>query len=324
MKKILVTGCAGFIGSNLVDYLLKTGKFVVGIDNFSTGQSKFLPIHFNFQFERLDLTCDDDLPKLTTILTECDTVIHLAANADVRYGLDHPKKDIQQNVVATLNLLECMMKANVEYLLFSSTGSVYGEAKTFPTPENESFPIQTSLYATSKIAAEGLISSYSEAYGIKSTIFRFVSIVGERYTHGHIFDFYRKIKIEKSPILTILGDGTQNKSYLYVQDCVRGMMEIFEKTKNIPTKHNVQIYNLGSENSITVTESANLIANYLKYDGEFKYTGGKRGWVGDNPFILLDTKKARQTGWSPDFTITGGIKKTLEWLSQNEWIYDKK
>src|SRR5580692_7343721 len=193
MDKIFVTGAAGFIGSNLVDRLLKDGKTVVGFDNFSTGQNEFLTGALkNPKFKLIRGYCLD-LPTLTAGMAGCDFIFHLAANADVRFGLEHPGKDFQQNALASFNVLEAMRINGIKRIAFSSTGSVYGEAETIPTPETAPFPIQTSLYGASKLACEGLIMAYCEGYDMRAWIFRFVSILGERYTHGHVFDFYRKL-----------------------------------------------------------------------------------------------------------------------------------
>src|SRR5215469_9223701 len=225
MNTIFITGVAGFIGSNLADRLLAEGKTVVGWDNFSTGQRKFLDgalKHKNFKLIEGD---NLDLPALTKAMAGCDTVFHLAANADVRFGLEHPDKDLQQNTIATFNVLEAMRKNGIKKIVFASTGSVYGETELIPTPEDAPFPVQTSLYAASKVAGEALIQAYCEGFGFEGYIFRFVSILGERYTHGHVFDFYRQI-IQDSTKLRVLGDGTQRKSYLYIQDCIGAMLHV--------------------------------------------------------------------------------------------------
>src|SRR5882724_7749788 len=193
MQNIFVTGAAGFIGSNLVDRLLADGKTVTGWDNFSTGQEPFIAGALkqpNFKLIRGD---NLDLTALTKAMAGCDTVFHLAANADVRFGLNHPRKDLEQNTIATFNVLEAMRANNIKRIAFSSTGSTYGEAEIIPTPENAPFPIQTSLYAASKVAGETLIHSYCEGFGFEGYVFRFVSILGERYTHGHVLDFYKQL-----------------------------------------------------------------------------------------------------------------------------------
>ena len=190
---ILVTGCAGFIGSNLVDRLLLLGYSVIGIDNFSTGKRRFLLNAFSshkFSLYEIDIL---DFNRLKDIFIDANFIFHLAANADVRFGTDHPRKDLEQNTIATYNVLEAMRVNGIKKIAFSSTGSVYGEASVIPTPEDGPFPIQTSLYGASKAACEGLISAYCEGFGFQSWIFRFVSILGERYTHGHIFDFYQNL-----------------------------------------------------------------------------------------------------------------------------------
>jgi UDP-glucose 4-epimerase len=190
MKKAFVTGCAGFIGSTLVDRLLADGVPVVGWDNLSTGQERFLEgarVSKAFKFVRGD---NLDQSSLAKAMKGCDFVFHLAANADVRFGTEHTRRDLEQNTIATYNVLEAMRSCAVKRMAFSSTGSTYGEAKMIPTPEDAPFPVQTSLYGASKIAGEGLISAYCEGFGMEGYIFRFVSILGERYTHGHIFDFY--------------------------------------------------------------------------------------------------------------------------------------
>jgi UDP-glucose 4-epimerase len=321
--KSFVTGAAGFIGSHLTERLLADGDEVVGWDNFSTGRQKFVePASSNARFRLIpgDML---DLKKLTEAMAGCERVFHLAANADVRFGLDHPSKDLQQNTIATFNVLEAMRSNRVMAIVFSSTGSVYGEADVIPTPENASFPIQTSLYGASKLAGEGLIEAYCEGFGLEGYIFRFVSILGERYTHGHVFDFYRQL-IDHPDYLKILGDGTQRKSYLDVQDCIAGMLHVIGLGGAARSRHRVETYNLGTDEYVQVNESIGYICDTLDLEPRLEYTGGSRGWIGDNPFIFLDTKKIRATGWAPALTIEQGIRRTLQWLQENRWIHEDR
>jgi UDP-glucose 4-epimerase len=314
-----VTGAAGFIGSSLVDRLLAEGKRVVGWDNFSTGQDRFLEHARRQAAFRLRRGDNLDLQALTTAMRGCDTVFHLAANADVRFGLQHPAKDFQQNTLATFNVLEAMRASGVRCLAFSSTGSVYGEATIIPTPEEHPFPIQTSLYATSKLAGEGLIHSYCEGFGFEGYVFRFVSILGERYTHGHVLDFYKQL-LDHPGGLNVLGDGTQRKSYLYVQDCLAAMLHVMNVGVAAKARHHVEVFNLGTDEYVQVNDSIRFICGALGLKPSLEYSGGDRGWVGDNPFIFLDTKKIRATGWRPQVSIEQGILRTLAWLQKNPWV----
>jgi len=318
-----VTGAAGFIGSNLVDRLLAQNIEVVGWDNFSTGQTEFLigaEEQPNFRLVRGD---NLDLGALTAAMAGCDTVFHLAANADVRFGLEHPRKDIEQNTLATFNVLEAMRANGIQRIAFSSTGSVYGEAEKIPTPEDAPFPIQTSLYGASKVACEGLIHSYCEGFGFEGYIFRFVSILGERYTHGHVFDFYRQL-LDHPDYLKVLGDGTQRKSYLYVQDCVSAILHVMSIGTANAAKHHVETYNLGTDEYVQVSDSIGFLCGALGLRPRLEFSGGNRGWVGDNPFIFLDTQKIRATEWKPTLTIEQGIGRTLQWLQQNQWVYESR
>ena len=321
--KTFITGAAGFIGSSLVDRLLREEQEVVGWDDFSTGQEPFL--EKALQSPRFHLIRGDnlDLPALTAAMAGCEFVFHFAANADVRFGLDHPGKDVQQNTLATFNVLEAMRANGIKGIGFSSTGSVYGEAAVIPTPENCPFPIQTSLYAASKVAGENLIQAYCEGYGFEGYIFRFVSILGERYTHGHVFDFYRQL-LEHPDHLRVLGDGRQRKSYLYVEDCLNAMLHVTRAHAARDAKHHVQVYNLGTEEYCRVTDSIGWICQHLGLTPELQFTGGERGWVGDNPFIFLDTAKVRAAGWASKLTIQQGIIKTLSWLQKNQWVLERR
>lgn len=323
MQNVFVTGAAGFIGSNLVDLLLRQGQRVVGWDNFSTGQSEFLvgaEQRPGFKLVRGD---NLDLPALTAAMAGCDTVFHLAANADVRFGLEHPRKDLEQNTIATFNVLEAMRANEIKRIAFSSTGSVYGEATIIPTPEDHPFPIQTSLYAASKVAGEGLIHSYCEGFGFEGYIFRFVSILGERYTHGHVFDFYRQL-LEHPDHLKVLGDGSQRKSYLYVQDCLAAILHVMGLGTARQAKHRVETYNLGAPEYVQVKDSIGFICRHLGLAPRFEYSGGNKGWVGDNPFIYLETGKVQATGWKPKLTIEQGIIRTLTWLQENQWVLRRR
>jgi len=323
MQNIFITGAAGFIGSNIADRLLADGKNVIGWDNFSTGQEQFLAQALkqpNFKLVRGD---NLDLPALTKAMAGSDTVIHLAANADVRFGLNHPRKDFEQNTTATFNVVEAMRANNIKRIAFSSTGSTYGEAQIIPTPEDAPFPIQTSLYAASKVAGEALIHSYCEGFGFEGYIFRFVSILGERYTHGHVFDFYKQL-LDHPDHLRVLGDGTQRKSYLHVGDCVNAILHVMTTGTALKAKHRVEVYNLGCDEYVQVKDSIRIICGALKLQPKLEFTGGNKGWIGDNPFIFLDTKKIRATGWTTKLTIEQGIIRTLEWLQANKWVYESR
>jgi len=316
MNKVFVTGAAGFIGSNLIDRLLKDGYKVVGWDNLSTGRIKFIGEALNNPNFTLIKGDTLNVSALSEAMIGCDVVFHLAANADVRFGLNHPSKDLNQNTIATFNVLQAMKERGIKKIIFSSTGSVYGESKKIPTPENAEFPIQTSLYGASKVACESMIQAYSEGYGFESYIFRFVSILGERYTHGHIFDFYKQL-IEHPEYLNVLGDGTQRKSYLYIQDCVDAMLHVL----SLKSETKVNIYNLGTNEYVQVNESVRFILEHLNLKPEIRYSGGNKGWIGDNPFIFLDTAKIRNTGWNAKLTIKQGVISTLTWLQKNQWVY---
>lgn len=323
MEKVFVTGAAGFIGSSLVDHLLRLGHQVVGYDNFSTGQQEFLTDaskNPKFRFVRGDTL---DLPQLTSAMNGAELVFHFAANADVRFGTEHPRRDLEQNTVATFNVLEAMRANEIRRIAFSSTGSVYGEAAMVPTPEDAPFPVQTSLYGASKLAGEGLIQAYCEGFGFEGYIFRFVSILGERYTHGHVFDFYRQLQ-EHPDRLRILGDGTQTKSYLYIGDCLQAMMTVIGQRVAQKARHRVGIYNLGTEECCQVRDSVRWICEALGVDPRLEFTGGKQGWIGDNPLIFLDTKAVRALGWRSQLTIRQGIERTVRWLQSNQWVYEKR
>ena len=313
--KCLVTGGAGFIGSNLVDRLLARGDEVVCYDNFDTGQIRFLEgaqKNARFALVRGD-TLDEK--ALAAAMAGCDMVFHLAANADVRFGTEHPRKDLEQNTIATYNVLFAMKEAGVRKIAFSSTGSVYGEAPVIPTPENAPFPVQTSLYGASKLAGEGLISAFCEGYDFQAWIFRFVSILGERYTHGHVFDFYKQLSHEPG-MLKVLGDGTQKKSYLYIQDCIDAIFLATEKAKE-----KVNLFNLGTDEYIEVKDSIRFITEAISVKPKLSFGGGSRGWIGDNPFIFLDCSKIRRLGWKPKLTIRQGIERTLRFLQTNDWVF---
>ena len=314
----IITGCAGFIGSTLVDRLLALGDRVTGIDNFSTGQRRFLEgalQHPNFRLVEQDIL---DLPNLCLAFAGADFVYHLAANADVRFGTDHPRRDLEQNTIATYNVLEAMRANGIRRLVFSSTGSTYGEPSVIPTPEDAPFPIQTSLYAASKVACEGLISAYCEGFGFQAHIFRFVSILGERYTHGHVFDFVKRLKQDPTQ-LTVLGNGQQRKSYLYVQDCIDAILVALERAQE-----KVNVINLGTDAYCQVLDSVGWITDHLGVKPRIELTGGERGWIGDSPFIFLDTKKVRSLGWAPKCTIQQGIIKTVDYLTSNPWVLEAR
>ena len=319
MTKYFITGGAGFIGSSLAERLAaEDTNHVVIYDNFSTGCKEFLTQlrkKTNVEIISGDLL---DTKALKTAMAGSDFVFHLAANADVRFGTEHPGKDLEQNTIATFNVLEAMRENGLGKLAFSSTGSIYGEAKIIPTPEDAPFPVQTSLYGASKLAGEGLITAYCEGFNFQSWIFRFVSILGERYTHGHVFDFYKKLLANPNE-LYVLGNGHQRKSYLYIQDCIDAILLAIEKSQE-----KVNIFNLGTDQYCEVNNSISWITEYLGLNPDLKYSGGDRGWIGDNPFIFLDCNKIRKLGWKPKLSIPEAIIRTLKYLQENRWVLEQR
>jgi UDP-glucose 4-epimerase len=318
MARALVTGGAGFIGSSAVDRLLATGADVVAFDNFSTGRREFLSgahAHPRFTLVEGDLL---DGAAITRAMAGCDLVLHFAANADVRFGTEHPRKDLEQNTIATFNVLEAMRANGVRRIGFSSTGSVYGEPNVFPTPENAPFPVQTSLYGASKLAGEAMIAAYCEGFKFTGCVFRFVSILGERYTHGHVFDFYKSLRNDPTR-LRVLGNGKQRKSYLYIQDCLDAVLLALDTSG--PGFH---VYNLGTDQYCQVNDSIGWICGALDLSPALEYSGGERGWIGDSPFIFLDCSRMRALGWAPAVSIRDGVLKTLAYLQSQPHLLEAR
>lgn len=314
--RFLVTGCAGFIGSTLVDRLLKDGHEVAGIDNFSTGRQEFIgPAKANprFTFREADLMNPEAFNGILT--AGIDRVYHLAANAEGHGGLDHPKQDFEQNTLATVNVLEAMRKVGVKRIIFTSTGSVYGNAAVIPTPENCPFPVQTSLHAASKAAAEGAISSYVEECGFQAVILRIASVVGERGAHGQVADFVRQLT-RRPDELFVLGDGKQRKSYLHVDDCVEGMIQAHRR----PWAKPFEIVNLGTSEYLTIFQSIETLCGEMHLTPRVLFSGESRGRPGDNSFIFLDSSKMRATGWKPSVSIRDAVQRTARYLLKNDWL----
>jgi UDP-glucose 4-epimerase len=315
---VCITGGAGFIGSNLADRLRADGVEVAILDDFRTGRREFVRELVNDPGVTLHEGNVLDQGLLERAFAGCDWVFHLQANADVRHGLEHPHRDLEQNTIATAGVLEAMRTVGVSKVAFSSTGSVYGEPDVFPTPEDAPFPLQTSLYAASKLAGEGMVGAYCHGFGFTGLVFRFVSILGERYTHGHVYDFYRALKRDPTR-LTVLGDGRQEKSYLYVRDCVEAML--VAAARHEERAGELGVYNLGTDETVVVDDSIRLICEHMGVQPELEHTGGKRGWVGDSPLIHLDCARIRALGWSPTLTIEEAVVRTLEWFDANPYAW---
>lgn len=316
--RAFVTGGAGFIGSSMADRLLGDGHHVTVYDDFSTGHRSFVEHNLGRAGYRLIEGDVLDRARLGEAMRGHDFVFHFAANADVRHGLEHPGRDLEQNTIATFNVLESMRAAGVRRIAFSSTGSVYGEPEVFPTPETCPFPVQTSLYAASKVAGEGLISAYSTGFGFDAWVFRFVSILGERYTHGHVFDFCKQLR-EDPALLHVLGNGLQRKSYLYVQDCLDAMLVAIERAPA-----GFHVFNLGTDEYVTVNQSIEVITRFLGVRPRLEYSGGERGWAGDSPFIFLDTARIRSLGWKPKLGIRESVERTIAWLARNPHVLESR
>ncbi len=317
MKRVCITGGAGFVGSNLADRLSAEGIGVTILDNFRTGRREFLADALASPGVRL---VEGDMLDMATVedaFEGCDWVFHLQANADVRRGFEHPRRDLEQNTIATANVLEAMRAQGVRRIAFSSSGAVYGEPDVFPTPEDVAYPVQNSLYGASKVAGEGMVAAYATGYDFTGVIVRCASVLGERYTHGHLYDFYCGLKRDPTR-LRVQGDGYENKSFVYVQDCIEAILVACARHRAEPGTF---IYNLATDETVSIRDSARAVAEYLSLDPEFEYAGGRGGWLGDSPVIYLDTARMRSLGWAPTLTIREGALRTLEWLDANEYAW---
>ena len=307
--RALVTGGAGFIGSHLVDELVNSGFKVTVIDNLSSGNIEFINHHLssdNIQFIEGDLTSLDDVMQATKNI---DCVFHLAANPDIRLGTEITDTDLKQGTIATYNVLESMRLNGVKKIVFASSSVVYGEDAPLPTPENYGPCLPISLYGASKLACEGLITSWVGTFGLQAWIFRFANIIGERGTHGVIFDFIHKLKLDNSK-LEVLGNGLQEKSYMEVKDCVKAIVRLFNSQSS-----SVNLFNLGSHDTCSVRRIAEIVIEETgMHDATIQYTGGERGWAGDIPKAMLSIDKMLSTGYDVNYNSEGAVRHTAKCL----------
>jgi len=317
LMRILVTGGAGFIGSHLVDALMHSGTDVRILDNLSSGSLANIQqwLHNKkLTYIHGDLLNPTDIQKA---VKNCEAVYHMAANPEVRVGSTKPDIHFQQNIVATYNLLEAIKKADVKVFMFASSSTVYGEATTIPTPEEYAPLRPISIYGASKLACEALITAYASNYGFKAVIYRLANIIGPRGKHGVIHDFIQKLKNNPKQ-LEILGDGTQNKSYLYISDCIEAMFTGLEKSVNP-----IEIYNIGSDDQTDVKTIAQIVIEELGLkDVKLNFSGGVeggRGWMGDVKNMLLDVRKLKSLGWSPRFSSEQAIRRAARDLITEFW-----
>ena len=309
-EKVLVTGGAGFIGSHVVDRLLADGHEVVVFDNMSSGKMEFIAHHLNDPHFKL---INGNLLEQDQIIRACndvDQVFHLAANPDVRIGASNTRMHFDQNILATYNLLDAMHRQHVKEIAFTSSSTIYGQANIVPTPENYGPLVPISMYGASKLACEAMITAYCHTFDMRSWIFRFANIIGDRGTHGIIVDFIHKLKRDPAH-LEILGDGKQSKSYLHVRECVDAMMLVVLKGND-----QVNIFNIGSKDTISATRIGEIVAEEMALDPEFQYTGGSQGWKGDVPKMMLSIEKLKALGWKPGVGSEENVRVTARSLLQ--------
>lgn len=317
MSRYFVTGGCGFIGSHLVERLLREGHAVTAYDNLSSGCPAFLAEALAGPGLRLVEGDVRDAERLRAALAGHDFVFHLAANADVRHGTEDPRRDLEQNTLGTFFVLEAMRACGVRRIAFASTGSVYGEPERFPTPEDCPFPVQTSLYGAAKLAGEGLLGAYCSGFGFQGFVFRLASVLGERYGHGHVVDFVRQLRADPRRI-EVLGDGRQLKSYVYVHDCTDAMLLAVARA-SAP----FNVFNVARDDCCSVDESLGWICARLGVAPERRYTGGARGWPGDSPTIHLDISRLRALGWQPRLGIREAVLRTVDYLEANPWRLER-
>ncbi len=319
MKTYLITGVCGFIGSNLALRLLNEGHRVIGVDRImprhqqaieelnksKLGQIKIYDIDLFNPYELSIVIGDEPI----------DFIFHLAANADVRFSSAYPDKDMRDGILATYNVLRFAKERDIKEIAYSSTSAIYGVVDKVPTPEN-AFYTQTSFYGASKVAGEALLQAHCESYDAKCYIFRYASITGPRYSHGFIYNFYKKLK-ENPNELFIHGGKEQQKTYLDVSDCVEAMLTIVDKASD-----RINIYNIGNLETCSLLDSIPIITNFMNVNPKLVWSGNEVGWIGDSKINDLDVSKLMMLGWKPKYNIKQSIIRTLDWLDGNQWILD--
>ena len=307
---VIVTGGAGFIGCNLVRKLLDLKEEVIVIDNLSSGRLRNLD-GLNYKFAEMDLSKNDIVGN--PVFEGVKRIYHLAANVDNRFSWQDPHFPITQNISATMNVGLAAAKAGIPEIIYASTGTIYGEPiKPPPYNELEENSGQTSLYGATKYAGEGILSVFSHHHGIKVTVFRFVGVLGPFYSHGHVFDFVKRL-IQNPALLQVLGDGTQRKSYVDVDDVVESIVKV-------STSENFEIFNLGRSDYSSVKESVKWVIQEMGISPSVEYQDSPRGWIGDNPFLQLDVNKIESMGFTPTRSIEQSVRRTVRWLIENPWI----
>jgi len=312
--KIFVTGGAGFIGSHLIDRLITQENQVTVYDNLSSGKEEFIGHHYinpSFRFVKADLL---DLNLLTESIKGHDIVFHVAANPDAREGNINTRLDLEENTIATYNVLESMRRNGIKKIVFTSSGTVYGETPNTPVVEDYGPLLPISLYGASKLACEGLISAFCHLFDMQGWIFRLGNIVGPRATHGVIFDLINKLRKDPT-MLEVLGDGDQTKPYVYVDDCIDGMLFGVQSASD-----KINLFNLAVS---SVTSVKDIVRMILKKTGHkrtvVKYMGGSRGWLGDVPRVQLNVKRLERLEWRAKYTSNEAVAKTIDSLIEKSF-----
>lgn len=313
--KVLVTGGAGFIGSNLSEYLLKKGHKVTILDDLSSGFAARIPEGVDFW--NCDLAATGE-QSWWDAFDGCDQVVHLAANVDNRFSWSNPYLPITSNVTATLNVAQAAIQHGVKKIAYSSTGTAYGDHLSPPYKESDASSAQTTLYGATKYAGEGILSVFAEHHGMSVDVFRFVGVLGPGYSHGHVFDFVKKL-LTDSTRLEVLGDGYQKKSYVNVLDLCDAVYLTMTGNQTGPR---FRIFNLGRRDYSTVRQSVSWVVDQLKLEPQVTYGESAIGWVGDNPHLYLDPTELEKIGWAPTKTIEESVRETAQWLSENRWIFE--
>lgn len=307
--RCFVSGGAGFIGSHMVEKLLREGNTVTAYDNLSSGKRKWIE-HLEgnprFTFIQADLL---DLATLKKAMAGHDIIIHLGANTNIPIGKSNPRIDLDNDIIATFNVLEAMRANNIQRIIFASSSTVFGETIVRPTPETIGPSLPLSLYGAGKLAGEGLISAYCHLFHMHAWIFRLSNVLGERIGHGAIYDFIRKLR-QNPTELEILGNGKQEKNYFMVEDLIEGIFVAFHHSNK-----QCDVFNLSGESTIKVTDIAKIVVEEMGLkDVHFRYTGEDRGWPGDVPQVQFDTGKMRKLGWRPKYTAEEAIRLTTRYL----------